>query len=124
MTRQRLALDDLQVECRRLVTQARALLESIPADLAIERPDRDAVIQLIEDARKADLNRIPFRHPFLPAVRFNVAAGLLMTAAHARRHLWLADRARAQLRERSAVATRLGRMGENQRLAGTPSLDD
>jgi hypothetical protein len=60
----------------------------------------ESVIQLIEAAQRVDVNRISFRHPFLPNVRFNVAAGLLMTAAHARRHLWVAARLRSQLSDR------------------------
>jgi DinB superfamily len=41
-----------------------------------------------------DLNRIRFRNPFVSSLRFTVGAGLLIIAAHDRRHLWQADQVR------------------------------
>jgi hypothetical protein len=206
----RISLDDLRLECKRLTTEARAMLASIPATVTTNQPhagawsiaqhldhlgmvneqfvealraaingaplapdenrnlrpnvlgrwflrmleppprprvkapagaqpdwtvkgseacDRfadsvEAVTRLIEDARRFDVNRVRFRHPFLPAIPFNVAAGLLMTAAHARRHLWLARRARAELLERFPAVDTHEPMRENRRQPGPFSLSE
>jgi hypothetical protein len=48
---------------------------------------------LLENAG-LDLNRIRFRNPFIGFLRFTVGAGLLIIAAHDRRHLWQAGRVR------------------------------
>ncbi len=45
---------------------------------------------VISSARK-DLNTARFRNPFIPGIRFTAATGLLVTAAHCRRHLWQAE---------------------------------
>ena len=39
-----------------------------------------------------DLSRIRFPNPFIPGVRFSLATGLHVLAAHERRHLWQARR--------------------------------
>ena len=39
-----------------------------------------------------DLNRVRFRNPFVPVLRFTVGTGLLIVNAHDRRHLWQAER--------------------------------
>ena len=41
-----------------------------------------------------DLAGVGFRNPFLPGVRFSLATGLHVIAAHERRHLWQAWRVR------------------------------
>ena len=41
-----------------------------------------------------DLNRITFRHPFLP-MRISVATTFLLISAHERRHVWQAERVAA-----------------------------
>ena len=41
----------------------------------------------------ADLNRLRFKNPFVPLIRFTVATGILIMAAHGRRHLLQAERA-------------------------------
>lgn len=41
-----------------------------------------------------DLARVRFPNPFLPGVRFSLATGLHVVAAHERRHLWQAWRVR------------------------------
>ena len=38
-----------------------------------------------------DLNSVRFRNPVFPLLRFTVASGLLIAAAHGRRHLWQAE---------------------------------
>jgi hypothetical protein len=43
---------------------------------------------LIHDARKINLNRIRFKNPFVSVLRFTVGTGILIIAAHDRRHLW------------------------------------
>lgn len=42
-----------------------------------------------------NLNRVRFDNPFLKGVRFSLATGLHIIAAHERRHLWQAWRVRA-----------------------------
>ena len=49
---------------------------------------RDAIRGIAESGEGADLNRIRFRNPFIPLLRFTVGAGLLIINAHDRRHLW------------------------------------
>jgi hypothetical protein len=44
-----------------------------------------------------DLTGIRFPNPFVPGVRFSLATGLNVIAAHERRHLWQAWRVRRQL---------------------------
>ena len=39
-----------------------------------------------------DLCSVRFRNPFVPILRFTAATGLLIMAAHTRRHLWQAER--------------------------------
>ena len=48
---------------------------------------------LLNTAPQPDLNRVRFRNPLVPCVRFTVASGLLIMAAHSRRHLLQAERA-------------------------------
>jgi hypothetical protein len=47
--------------------------------------------RVLESAATVDLNRVRFRNPFVPLVRFTVATGLLIVSAHDRRHLWQAE---------------------------------
>jgi len=39
-----------------------------------------------------DFNRVRFRNPFVPLLRFTVGTGLMIINAHDRRHLWQAQR--------------------------------
>jgi len=50
-----------------------------------------------------DLAGVPFANPFIPGVRFSLATGLHVIAAHERRHLWQAWRVR-RLAERTVAA--------------------
>jgi len=53
-----------------------------------------------------DLAGVPFPNPFIRGVRFSLATGLHVIAAHERRHLWQARNVRARaLGERGAAAT-------------------
>lgn len=45
---------------------------------------------LIHEAREVNLNRIRFKNPFVSVLRFTVGTGILIIAAHDRRHLWQA----------------------------------
>jgi DinB superfamily len=49
------------------------------------------VRSVIETASDMDVNRIRFKNPFVPFVRFTVGTGLLVISAHDRRHLWQAN---------------------------------
>jgi hypothetical protein len=55
------------------------------------RTGHDVVRQLITDAAEIDANRARFPNPFVPLIRFSVATGLFVIAAHDRRHLWQAE---------------------------------
>lgn len=48
--------------------------------------------RLLAETAQLDLNRIRFRNPFIPILRFTVATGFLILAAHGRRHLLQAER--------------------------------
>jgi hypothetical protein len=50
-------------------------------------------IREILASSRADLNRLRFKNPFVPLLRFTVATGILIMAAHGRRHLLQAERA-------------------------------
>jgi hypothetical protein len=45
---------------------------------------------VIEAASRLDLNRVRFKNPFVPLLRFTIGTGLLVITAHDRRHLWQA----------------------------------
>jgi hypothetical protein len=53
--------------------------------------------QLIHRARNYDVNRIRFRNPFVPVIRFTVGTGLEIVSKHQRRHLLQAERIRDSL---------------------------
>lgn len=55
------------------------------------RTAHDIVRQLIADAAEIDANRARFPNPFVALIRFSVATGLFVIAAHDRRHLWQAE---------------------------------
>jgi hypothetical protein len=53
------------------------------------------VVSFVRDTAELDLNRVRFRNPFLKGLKlFNVATGVLVIAAHERRHLLQAGKAR------------------------------
>ena len=51
----------------------------------------DRVSVLVTASAAKDLNSVRFRAPLVPLLRFTVASGFLLIAAHSRRHLWQAD---------------------------------
>jgi hypothetical protein len=51
--------------------------------------------ELIERAARYDVNRIRFKNPFVPLLRFTVGTGLEIVAKHASRHLLQAERVKA-----------------------------
>ena len=53
-----------------------------------------AMRSVLLESAGLDLNRIRFRNPFIGFLRFTVGTGLLIIAAHDRRHLWQAGRVR------------------------------
>jgi hypothetical protein len=61
--------------------------------------------ELIHRARNYDVNRIRFKNPFIPILRFTVGTGLEILVTHQRRHLLQAERIRQSIefpqRERS-----------------------
>ena len=52
------------------------------------------VRELAKRASHTDVNRIRFKNPFIPLVRFTVGAGLEIIVQHQRRHLLQAERVR------------------------------
>jgi hypothetical protein len=50
--------------------------------------------ELVRQAREFDVNRIWFRNPFIPVLRFTVGTGFEIVVGHERRHLLQAERAR------------------------------
>lgn len=55
---------------------------------------QDEVRSFLRANAHLDLASIRFRNPFLPGVRFSLATGLHIIAAHERRHVWQAWRVR------------------------------
>lgn len=47
---------------------------------------------LLASSSQPDLNRVRFKNPFVPLLRFTIASGILIMAAHGRRHLLQAER--------------------------------
>lgn len=62
--------------------------EKVFADL---HRGHEEVQLLLAETAQLDLNRISFRNPFIPVLRFAVASGFLILAAHGRRHLLQAE---------------------------------
>ncbi len=50
-----------------------------------------AARELVHRARDYDVNRIRFRNPFVPVIRFTVGTGLEIVSRHERRHLLQAE---------------------------------
>ena len=53
---------------------------------------------LVRRASDYDVNRVRFRNPFVPVIRFTVGGGFMILSAHERRHLLQAERVRDLLR--------------------------
>jgi hypothetical protein len=54
----------------------------------------DQAREIIRGARNYDVNRIRFRNPFVPVIRFTVGTGFEILSKHQRRHLLQAERVR------------------------------
>ena len=54
----------------------------------------EAAREIVRRAASYDVNRVRFKNPFIPALRFSVGTGLQVLAAHERRHLLQAERIR------------------------------
>ena len=52
----------------------------------------EEVRRLIQQASEYDVNRIRFKNPFIPVIRFTVGTGFEIVTKHQRRHLLQADR--------------------------------
>jgi DinB superfamily len=48
--------------------------------------------RILESWERLDFNRVRFKNPFIPGLRFTVGTGLMIINAHDRRHLWQAER--------------------------------
>jgi hypothetical protein len=64
---------------------------------------QDEVRAFLRRYADIDLNAVRFPNPFIRGIRFSIATGLHVIAAHERRHLWQAWRVR-QAAERTAAA--------------------
>jgi hypothetical protein len=69
-------------------------VSQIPGREALEAflRSQEDVRAVIRDGAGLDLNRIRFPNPFIGFLRLTVGTGLLVVAAHDRRHLWQAQR--------------------------------
>ena len=65
----------------------------------------EAARHVIRRAASYDVNRIRFKNPFIPALRFSVGTGLEVLAAHERRHLLQAERVKESSEFPSAAPT-------------------
>jgi hypothetical protein len=54
----------------------------------------DQIRKVVDEGAELDLNGLKFRNPLLPVLRVRVGTGLLIMAAHERRHLWQAQQVR------------------------------
>ena len=52
----------------------------------------DAMRAVMARAREIDVNRVRFRNPYVPVIRFTIGTGLLIVARHNHRHLGQAER--------------------------------
>ncbi len=50
------------------------------------------VRHVLEFWDRVNFNRVRFKNPFVPLIRFTVGTGLMVINAHDRRHLWQAER--------------------------------
>ena len=68
----------------------------------------EAARELVRRASDYDVNRIRFKNPFIPGLRFTVGAGLEIVLGHQRRHLLQAERIKqsADFPGRNAILSR------------------
>jgi hypothetical protein len=76
---------------RKIKPAARRSREEV---LAAFHNSHDSLCRFIDECAALDLNHVTFPNPFIPGVRMGVGTGLLVIAAHQRRHLWQARNVR------------------------------
>lgn len=54
----------------------------------------NGIRRLLERGGNTEFNRVRFKNPFVPLLRFTVGSGILIILAHDRRHLWQAAQVR------------------------------
>ena len=86
--------DGRRARAPRKVTPAERIDPSI---LDVFLRSNEAARDLIRRAGAHDVNRIRFRNPFVPLLRFTVGTGLEIVSTHQRRHLLQAERVRQAL---------------------------
>ena len=71
----------------------------------------EAARELVRRASHYDVNRVRFKNPFIPVLRFTVGTGLEIVSSHQRRHLLQAERVKEALisRERNAIPSPIHR---------------
>jgi hypothetical protein len=71
---------------------------NIPKDIALShfRQSNEEVSRFVIESADRNLCAIRFKNPFVPLLNFTVATGLLVIAAHNRRHLWQAEQITSQ----------------------------
>lgn len=57
--------------------------------------NNEVLRELIRRASEYDVNRIRFRNPFIPVIRFTVGTGLTIVVRHQHRHLLQAERVKS-----------------------------
>jgi hypothetical protein len=84
---------------KNIVPRPRGTAEGVLQEFLRSQED---VRQLVRESTDLDLNRIRFRNPVVRLFHFTVGTGLLVIAAHDRRHLWQAG----QIREAAGFPAR------------------
>jgi hypothetical protein len=79
--------------------RARAPRKAAPVSSRIDRSigarfiaSNDAMRAVMASALDIDVNRVRFRNPYVPVIRFTIGTGLLIVARHNHRHLRQAER--------------------------------
>jgi len=57
----------------------------------------EAARELVRSASDCDVNRIRFKNPFIPVLRFTAGTGFMILSKHQRRHLLQAERVKNSL---------------------------
>jgi hypothetical protein len=67
---------------------------NINADEALRtlRQTHAEIREILTSSEQPDLNRLRFKNPFVPLIRFTVGTGILIMVGHGRRHLLQAER--------------------------------
>ena len=82
-----------------------ALAEAWPAFQA----EHHGVVAFLRENADLDLASVRFVNPFIRGLRFSLATGLHVIAAHERRHLWQAWRVRRAAQQSSPAGAEAGR---------------